>query len=62
MRSKDFDDDGSSEMLGVSVAAVTILTHKESDINILDGLYATPEDFLKEFSRYTAASPTHLHN
>ncbi len=52
-QSKDFDDDGVSEQLGISLAAVTILSDANSDINILDAAsYPTPEDFLKEFSRY----------
>ena len=54
---KDFDGDGVIERLGVSVAAVTILSHLDSDTNILDSdAYATPEDFLKEFSRYNFSS------
>jgi hypothetical protein len=55
-QSKDFDDDGQSEMLSINLAALTVLTTSESSINILDGSYPTPEDFLKEFSRYNFSS------
>ncbi len=58
-QAKDFDGDGRSEQVGVSVAAVTVLAERDSDINILDAdvdADATPEDFLKQFSRYNFSS------
>lgn len=49
---KDFDGDGLSERIAVSVAAVSIITSPASNKDILGGKnYRSPEEFLKQFSR-----------
>ena len=52
LMTKDFDDDGVSECIGITVSEITIFKSEESTVNLLTGDYNTPEDFLKRFSRY----------
>ena len=49
---KDFDDNGQSECIGLTVSEITIFESDQSPVNLLTGHYAVPEDFLKRFSRY----------
>jgi len=48
LKTKDFDDSGSSDCMGVSVKNITI--YKTNDF--LTGNFSVPEVFLKRFSRY----------
>ncbi len=41
-----------SECIGFTVSEITLFKSSESDLNLLTGDYAVPEDFLKRFSRY----------
>ena len=50
-QSEDFDEDGNSECIGLTVSEITIFKSEESSVNLLTGKYSVPEDFLKRFSR-----------
>ena len=63
LSAKDFDGDDVSEGLGISVAAITIMTSPGSKMDILshgrkdkNDADNSPETFLKEFSRYVRRS------
>ena len=50
--SKDFDGDGLSERIGISVSTIIVLTSDKSKGNYLVGDFESPETFLRKFSRY----------
>jgi hypothetical protein len=56
LNAKDFDEDGKSEMLSIGLSGITVLSSSDADINILNGHYDTPEDYLQAFSRYNLSS------
>ena len=49
---EDFDNDGTSECIGLTVSEITIFQEAENAVNLLTGNFQIPEDFLKKFSRY----------
>ena len=49
---EDFDNDGTSECIGLTVSEITIFQEPENPVNLLNGNFQIPEDFLKKFSRY----------
>jgi len=48
----DFDSDGVSDCVRLTVGEITIFTEENSTANLLAGHFPVPEDFLKRFSRY----------
>ena len=50
-QTEDFDEDGNSECIGLTVSEITIFKSEASNVNLLTGKYSIPEDFLKRFSR-----------